>query len=352
MYQLSKCLWHIYTTQTHNAINTIFEQPVGFHLADGVHHNYLVGNEYEDISAAWDWNLIPGITTDYGNTPLVCGNEGLLGVETFVGGASTGKIGMAAMRYTNPVTKALKWQKAWFFFDDDVQQVMVSGLLSKSNAPVYSVLDQRRHKGPVYVNGVEKQTSNNTGVQSLWHGGVGYKFSDDGLPVSVQIGQKTGDWSKIGTSTQPPTTVDLFAAWIPHPSLTTPISYTVLPGTTQENFVTKSSQLRLRTIQNDAHISAVVDDSHNTSMVVFWDPAGGSVTFQGPPAFGQITIASNGNAAVILQLQTGDITVSDPSQNLSTLRITLIQQGSTKTFNFALPRGGLAGSSVTQATRA
>lgn len=329
----------------------IFEQPLGFHLADGVHYNYLLGNEYEDISAAWDWNLIPGTTTDYGNTPLICGNEGLLGVETFVGGASNGQIGMAAMRYTNPVTKALKWQKAWFFLDDDVQHVMIAGLSSTSKAPVYSVLDQRRHNGPVLVNGVEKQTSNNTGVRTLWHGSVGYKFNDTGSPVSVQIGQKTGDWSKIGTSTQPPTTVDLFAAWIPHQSLTSPISYTVFPGTTQGSFATKSSQLRLRSIQNDAHISAVVDDAHNTSMVAFWDAAGGSVTFQAPPAFGQVTIATNGNAAVVYRLQTGDITVSDPSQSLSSLKLTLTQQGTTKTLTFTLPGGGLAGSSVTKNAR-
>ena len=33
-------------------------QPFGFHLSDGTVYTYLDGNEYEDIAAAWDWNLI------------------------------------------------------------------------------------------------------------------------------------------------------------------------------------------------------------------------------------------------------------------------------------------------------
>ncbi|KAF9464590.1 polysaccharide lyase family 8 protein [Collybia nuda] len=338
----------MWSTRTRHTECTNTQNPLGFHLADGVHYTYLQGNEYEDISVAWDWNMIPGTTTDYGNTPLACGNNGLLGIEAFVGGASNGQIGVASMRYTNPKTKALKWQKAWFFLDNDVQHVMVAGLSSTSSAPVYSILDQRRHNGPILVDGVEHQTSNNTGVHTLFHGGVGYKFSDSGSPVSVRVGQKTGNWSTIGTSTQPPATVDLFAAWIPHQSLTSPISYTVFPGTTSTSFPTKVSQLQLRTIKNDAHISAVVDDAHNAVMAVFWDAAGGSITFQGPPSSGQVTIATNGNAAVVYKPQTGDITVSDPSQSLSSLRLNLTRQGSTKALTFTLPGGGLAGNSVTK----
>lgn len=321
---------------------------MGFHLADGVHYTYLQGDEYEDIAAAWDWNLIPGITTDYGNTPLTCDNTKLLALEAFVGGASNGQIGIAVMRYTNPVTKALKWQKTWFFLDDDVQHVMIAGLSSTSQAPVYSVLDQRRRSGPVLVNGAECQTSNIQGARTLWHGDVGYKFDDAGSPLSVQVGQKTGDWSKIGTSTQPPTTVHLFAAWIPHQDLASPISYTVFPGTTADNFNGKQAQLKLRTIQNDVHISAVIDEVHETMMVVFWDAAGGSVIFE---AHGQVTLTANGNAAVIYRHKTGEITVSDPSQSLSSLQLTLRHHDDAKTMDFALPGGGLAGSSVTKNIR-
>ncbi|RDB19287.1 Chondroitinase-AC [Hypsizygus marmoreus] len=135
-------LWSARTRHT-ECINS--QSPLGFHLADGTTYTYIRGNEYEDIAAAWDWNRIPGITTDYGATPLNCNNTGLLGIEDFVGGVSDGKIGIAAMRYTNPVTKAFHFQKAWFFLNDDVQHVMVSGVFStNAETPAISVLDQRR----------------------------------------------------------------------------------------------------------------------------------------------------------------------------------------------------------------
>jgi hypothetical protein len=56
-------------------------QPLGFHLSDGTLYTYLTGNEYEDIAAAWDWNLIPGTTTDYAAAPLNCNNTGWQGIE-------------------------------------------------------------------------------------------------------------------------------------------------------------------------------------------------------------------------------------------------------------------------------
>ena len=76
----------------------------------------MVGNEYEDIVAAWNWNLIPGTTTDYAMTPLLCPNVSWTGIEQFVGGVSDGRVGAAAMRYTNPFTRALSWQRRGFFW--------------------------------------------------------------------------------------------------------------------------------------------------------------------------------------------------------------------------------------------
>ncbi|KAF8078587.1 chondroitin AC/alginate lyase [Lyophyllum atratum] len=41
----------------------------------------LAEYEYEDISVAWDWNLIPGTTVDYGATPLSCARTQFTGIE-------------------------------------------------------------------------------------------------------------------------------------------------------------------------------------------------------------------------------------------------------------------------------
>ncbi|KAG5649680.1 hypothetical protein H0H81_002521 [Sphagnurus paluster] len=49
-------------TMNTECVNT--QNPFGFHLADGVLRTYLRGDEYEDIAASWDWDLIPGTTVD------------------------------------------------------------------------------------------------------------------------------------------------------------------------------------------------------------------------------------------------------------------------------------------------
>ena len=292
---------------------------------------------------------------------MICAN--FTGIESFVGGVSDGQVGIATMRYTNPYTRTLSWQKTWFFFEDDVQYVTVSNLRSNTSAPVYSVLDQRRHNGDIFVDGqVVTQNVNFTAFHTLWHGGVGYSFDRLlGYPgLSIEVGDKTGNWSTIGISDQPPVTVDLFAAYLTHTSLETPISYSTFPATLSlDDFLQKKKRTQLKTIQNDDHISAVHDEKHHTLMVVFWDVAGGSTLIGDVELFdAPLTITSNGNSALIYHLDTGKVTVSDPTQTLTNLEITMTA-GLGKTpphwgweftqrLSFELPTSGMAGSSVTK----
>jgi hypothetical protein len=324
----------------------------------------LEGNEYEDIAAAWDWNLIPGTTTDYAATPLNCNYTGWNGSEPFVGGVSATHIGIAIMRYSNPFTHSLSWQKAWFFLEDDVQFVMVNNLWSNGSVPLYSVLDQRRHSGDVYVDGQPIAISTNyTSAHSLWHGGVGYTFVESpGVSgFSVQIGNRFGNWSLIGVSSQPPETVDLFSAYLTHSTLRTPITYTIFPSTKSfAAFEQKSKHTHIRTVCNDAHISALFDDAHQTVMVVFWDSWGGSVVVPGSSfSDAPLTISASGNSVLIYQLNTGNVTVSDPSQNLLELDVKLAAGLLGKKppywgwelchyLSFNMPSRELAGSSVSQ----
>jgi hypothetical protein len=76
------------------------------------------------------------------------------------------------MRYETPSSKALNWRKTWFFLPNDVQFVMVAKITSTNPVPVFSVLDQRKHVGNVYVSGKVQASGNYTGATSLWHGGV------------------------------------------------------------------------------------------------------------------------------------------------------------------------------------
>jgi hypothetical protein len=95
-------------------------------------------------------------------------------------------------------------------------------------------------------------------------------------------------------------------------------------------------------------------------MVVFWDSRVGSVLIPGSSVSdASLRISSNGNSAVIYQLNTGNVTVSDPSQNLMKLDVTLEVGPSGKKpahwgrklsrdFSFDLPVSGSAGSSVSR----
>jgi hypothetical protein len=327
---------------------------------------------HRDIAAAWDWNKsarcalrplrfcllttscrIPGITTDYGATPLTGSKAGHTGIESFVGGATAGAVGIAALRYTNPITKGFSFSKAWFFLPGDVQRVMVAGIISKSAAPVISVLDQKRRSGPVMlapsVTGALKAATANasTLVGALWHHNVGYTFETP-LDVSFATGTRTGKWSDIGTSKAKPASVDLFAAWISHKNTRAPVAYTAFPGASQNDFDLKrrAAATAVHTIANDGHIMAVWNDKPQVGAVVFWDAAGGSVTFPNGAA-----LAATAHAAIVYEPDAKNLTVADPSQTLDSLKVTITRGGKAKVYSFSLPRGpgGKAGSSVTHA---
>jgi hypothetical protein len=337
-------------------------------LSDFATRTYLKGDEYEDIAASWDWDRIPGTTSD-GSTPLSCNDTQHTGVEPFVGGVSDGEIGVATMRYTNPLTGTLQWQKALFFLHDDVQRYMISGLSNtNTSASVFSVLDQRRHDGEVFVDGVidlatsSKRRVTHRDPKCLWHGGVGYTFeADAAMELTLKVGNDTGDWGSIGTSTQPPTIIDVFTASLEHRTLE-PVAYTAYPGTSLAAFLDKSATTAAQTIRNDEHISALLDRRRGTIMAVFWDRDGGSATFSPWSALlVPITLSSDSNAAVVYCVETGAVTVSDPSQMVTTVQLTFaLGEGlvgdvwgieRTKTLTFVMPTGGLAGSSVTDFLR-
>lgn len=328
------------------------ENPLGFHLGSGATYTYSSGNEYEDIANAWDWNLIPGTTTDYGATPLSCSTTGQTGKRSFVGGASDGAVGVAAMDYVNPLTGAFAYRKAWFFFEDDLQHVTVSGVSSTTSANVYSVLDQKRASGPVYVDGArlaDHTGSNQSSAASLWHDQIGYTFGKSGLDqLSVTIANRTGNWSSIGISSVPGATVEMFSAWLQHPSasLSTPLVYSVYPGTTSYSaFKTKTETRSATTVRNDAIASGVQDDQKGLVMVVFWTPSGGKVDSP------SVSITSDHGGIVIFNTLTGRLTFADPTQELQSVSVTVARRGqgdtSPKTASLALGQGPNAGRSVT-----
>ncbi|KAK7055904.1 polysaccharide lyase family 8 protein [Favolaschia claudopus] len=347
--------------RTLNAECVNSQNKLGFHLSDGAMYTYNTGNEYQDIFSAWDWNLIPGTTVDYGATPLNCESTSKPGIQPYVGGVSDGVVGIAAMRYDNPATRALTWRKTYFFLEDDIVFVMIALISSSTSAPVYTVLDQRAHSGDVFVNGATKGSGNYTNVSTLWHGGTGYTFnaSDPAISLSVQVGEKTGNWQNIGSSKAAANTVDLFTAFLSHKDISAPTSYAMYPGTTQAGFAKKAAAEpnNLHVVRNDGSISCLLDTAHNTAFIAFWTAAGSTFTVPSLKAgVGAIQVKANGNSIIILRMDTWEVTVSDPTQSLTglALNFTLLSGtappgwGSVKSrpVTVALPTGGTVGASV------
>ncbi len=352
----------MFSDRTSNTECLNSQNPFGFHLSDGTTYTYVSGDEYEDIFPAWDWNIIPGTTVDYAATPLTCASARVTGVQSFVGGASNGTIGVAAMRYENPATKSLNWRKAWFFIDD-IQFVMISGITSTTSAPVFSVLEQRRQDGPVFTTGIESGSGNFSDVSSLWHGGIGYAFSASDSSTSLSVSLKsnvTGSWQSISTSSKPPVSVDLFAAWLHHIDLASSISYAIFPATTLTSFQQRLTTSALNVIENNSETSALLDANNKIAMIVFWESSGGSVTIpSAAPAYAPVTVSSSGGSILIVDLVMWNVTTSDPTQSLSSLTMTfslgsgsvpLGWDSSSRVVNVTteLPNGGAAGNSVQQ----
>ncbi|KAG8701198.1 hypothetical protein FRC08_004230 [Ceratobasidium sp. 394] len=360
-------------TATSECVNT--QNIKGFHLSDGAVYTYTTGAEYEDIYATFDFSLVPGTTTDYGNTPLNCDTTMQYGIDTYAGGVSAGDVGIAAMRYVNPLTKAFSFHKAYIFFADNVQHVLINSINSTSAAPVFSVLDQRLRSGDVYVDGERVKSGNYCDVDSLWHAGTGYVFPlAQGTELSVDREPKTGEWSSIGSSTQGKSTKNMFSAWIVHDSanLTAPIEYSVFPATkSNKDFEDKADRCTPYTVANTDVVSAAVDSTRRTLGAAFWKAEGGTVYI---PYMG-LTITVDKPAVLVLKLtgngsSKGELSVADPTHQNAGVNVHIVwaakghRRGDSQighhsslrrssgqsevTLAIKLPTGGLAGSTVTK----
>lgn len=187
------------------------------------------------------------------------------------------------------------------------------------------MLDEKKHDSDVVVNSEALTTpvANVSEAQTLWHDNVGYVFDGPKYPtVSVQTGNKTGNWSDIGTSKQPAVTVDLFSAQIVHTNLSMPVSYTTFPSVDAERFEETRSRRNPRTILNDEHVSAVWDEDHQTAFLVFWDAEGGYANLDHAGSWqASLSVKTSAGIVVIYRVDTGEVTVADPTRTLLSVQL-------------------------------
>ncbi|RCH81319.1 hypothetical protein CU098_003345, partial [Rhizopus stolonifer] len=340
----------MYSSRTVNSecINT--QNPYGFHLSDGALYNYLTGDEYVDVFGAWDWELVPGITVDYGGTPLMCGATKTKGKGKFVGAATDGNTGVAVMDFQNPQNGNLQFKKTIFFFPSGYA-VQLGPVTSKNkSASLVTVLDQRLRNGDIYLNGRIKntETSYNSKATSIWHDRIGYYFPSAEL-LSVDSKPKKSNWSDIGIS-KGSEEKQLWTSYINHTATTSTTDttglltqYIVQPdidaSTFNQNVADGDIPIYLH-FSADPQVNAAYSREDDSLAVAFWIAG----TYTAP---WKSVIITSDNPCVLLLRQTADntyrLTVADPSQTLETIKMTVQIQGIKRTIIFDLPTGVRAG---------
>ncbi|KAG1105926.1 hypothetical protein G6F42_016907 [Rhizopus arrhizus] len=338
----------MYSTRTINSECLNVQNPYGFHLSDGAIHNYITGDEYVDTFGAWDWDLVPGITVDYGGTPLQCTKVKNKGKKAFVGGATDGNTGIAVMDYLNPQNENLAFKKTVFFFPSGYA-VQVGPVTSKNtDAPLVTVLDQRRRNGDIYVSGNLRNTDTTyatTKSNSVWHDRIGYYFpTSENLFVNSK--PKASNWSDIGIS-EGTETQQLWTSYIKHASTTTTgllTQYVVQPDISASTFNAKVAAgnipIALAFSASSPQVNAAYSAADKSIAAAFWT-AGTYVT-----PWNSVTITTD-NPCIFTFRETKDgtyrLTVADPTQTLSSVKLTIKIGSVTKSTTATLPTGVTAG---------
>ncbi|KAL0139786.1 chondroitin AC/alginate lyase [Mucor lusitanicus] len=365
-----------FSTRTTNSECNNDQNPFGFHLSDGSIFSYIDGDEYIDVFGSYDWNLIPGTTVDYGATPFGCNITQFYGNTTFVGSVTRNKEGassqggMAVMQYLNPMTGSLRWEKTFYFFPG-FYAVQIGPIYSQGTAPIVTTLDQSNLKGDVYVNNQKLSVNQFTSSQdskskhtNIWHNRILYTVLDPHTSSTANstsspnlrintAAHDVNDWSSIGIS-QGKATQPVFTATIQHPpaalmeggsnSTTAPVTYIAQLNVDAKQEQNPESLIQF-IYQDDQALGKVRGAYHvkdKTIALAFWTAG----SYQTPWG---ISVKTNQPILTFftMEKQSYTLTVSDPTQLLTQVNVTVTQDhAESKDYSVNLPQGPVAGSSV------
>ncbi len=320
----------MFSTRTLNAELVNGEGKKSEHLSDGVNFLYRTGDEYRGIFPVWDWTKLPGATAIQGT--LETGDPhpiGMRGKSAFVGGASDGTYGLAAM---DLLRGSLTAYKAWFFFDDHYLALGAGITLSNDRQhDVATDVNQTLLVGNVVRNPHGR-------IKWVDHDQVGYVFGPH-TSVSFSAKIQSGRWSDIGAGSTELVSHPVFNLWIDHgrsPRGGT-YQYTILPGASANQTAAFAKHPPSRVLANREDVQAVYTRNLQLIEAVFRKP--GSLA----TPIGRI---STNHACLLLVRKTAGgsrVTASNPENQPLTLRVSLAD----KQITLQLPGGNEAGSSIT-----
>ncbi|OAA69683.1 polysaccharide lyase family 8 protein [Cordyceps fumosorosea ARSEF 2679] len=341
--------------------------PLGYHLGQGTLFTYVDGAEYRDVWASWDWDLIPGTTVVLGRPALAATAVKHRGKRDFVGVVSDGRVGAAVEDYLDPYDGHIAYRKAWFYLGDAVLVSVVDVQTQDDDAPVITVLENRaKADGGAFVDGARVEVGNDTRAvgRTLFYGGNGYLAYGAPFDLTLSEGERTGNWSAISTSTAGLATVPIFSAYTALGNASS-ASYALLPATTRRRLAEEAEKpswipVGARGVSGAAGQGGLA--------VVFWPGAGDGSALSvdlaevGWADAGTLEVSSGAPGVYLLtgrrtrQALRLEVSAADPTQKLETARLALRFERKKScraarvqlNFEFALPTGGMAGSTVQQ----
>lgn len=245
------------------------------HLADALTLLMLAGDDYAGLPPVWDWQRLPGVTCEQGVWPKPLKERGR---TSFVGGASDGLYGAAAMDLKRSSVTA---RAARFFFDNEMV-ALGAGITDTGDGSVFTSVDQRRLRGKVTVaekNGVTPAESPR-GKRDLkspaWvhHEGFAYVFPAGGA-VRLAAETQTGSWREIADSASAdPVSADVFSLGFDHG--VRPVggtyAYVVASAASAAEAAKYAATPAVEIVSNTPDLQAVRHRGLGLTQVVFWKP--------------------------------------------------------------------------------
>jgi len=335
----------------------------GKYLPWGSTNIMIKGDEYANAFPVWDWNRVPGTTTEsnpsanFSKMP----SGGYTPTNSLAGGVSNGVYGLSAYAFSFDSVNARKA----YFFTPSAMYCLGAGITStKSEGPVLTSVNQCVSSGTVTVDSAGIQSAF-TGQQQAYtklnwvhHNNVGYLFPHQGnITVANQV--QTGSWYSINSAqSATPVSNTIFSAWFNHGTKPTTgtYEYIVVPYKSVSQFASWTTSYQLKKVANNANAQAFADDSAGVYGIAFYKID--SLLLDTATNF---SIKTNNPALLLIQKQKGGYTISvaDPTHLLTSILVTTsaslsgtnatLNADSSTSINFILPKGDSAGATVTNA---
>jgi chondroitin AC lyase len=310
------------------------------HRADGTNYLMLKGDEYHNIWAVYDWQKISGTTIM--QKPSLPGPDDIQkeGLTNFVGAVTDGLYGAVAFDFKSP-HDMLEAKKSWFFFDEEYV-CLGAGIKPKKSLPVVTTINQvlLRSEVSILQDGQKKVLPKGSrvaeNVKWVYQDKIGYIFPE---PTTINISNQTetGRWSDITDQkniSKELVSEDVFKLWFNHgdkinetdihgkrkmekfPSY----QYIVVPDISEQKLAeTSGNNHNIDILSNTADLQGVKNSKLGIVQLAFYK-AGEVEIGNGQ----KVKMDSQGMAMLKMEgNKVKELTVADPSRNLSRILITL-----------------------------